>query len=86
MISMGIVNKIQRVGLSVPQDFSVVAIGNTKLVEWSTPSLTHIDLNLQACGRAVLDLIAARVSGAAQQAQPTIKPRLIHGQSVIEST
>jgi DNA-binding LacI/PurR family transcriptional regulator len=84
MISMGIINEIQRVGLSVPQDISVVAIGNAKLVEWSTPSLTHIDLNLQACGRAALDFVAARVSGTAQPALTRIEPRLIHGQSVIE--
>jgi LacI family transcriptional regulator len=84
MISMGIINEIQRVGLSVPQDISVVAIGNAKLVEWSTPSLTHIDLNLQACGRAALDFIAARVSGVAQPALTAIEPRLIHGQSVMQ--
>jgi LacI family transcriptional regulator len=86
MISMGIINEVQRVGLSVPGDISVVAIGNAKLLEWSTPRLTHIDLNLEACGRAALDFIAARVSG--QQAEtislPIILPRLVLGNSVID--
>jgi LacI family transcriptional regulator len=86
MISMGIINEVQRVGLSVPGDISAIAIGNAKLLEWSTPRLTHIDLNLEACGRAALDFIAARVSG--QQAEaislPIILPRLVLGNSVID--
>jgi len=86
MISIGIINEVQRVGLSVPQDISVVAIGNAKLLEWSTPRLTHIDLNLEACGRAALDFIAARVSGAAQPVPPTIQPTLVLGDSVRDVT
>jgi LacI family transcriptional regulator len=82
MISMGIINEILRVGLSVPRDISVVAIGNAKLLEWSTPRLTHIDLSLEACGRAALDFIAARVSGTAQDAKSNILPKLITGDSV----
>jgi LacI family transcriptional regulator len=85
MISMGIINEVQRVGLSVPDDISVVAIGNAKLLEWSTPRLTHIDLNLEACGRAALDFIAARVSGqqAVSTTSPIILPKLVPGNSVI---
>ena len=82
MISMGIINEVLRVGLSVPRDISVVAIGNAKLLEWSTPRLTHIDLNLEACGRAALDFIAAHVTGAAPAAPATILPALIFGDSV----
>jgi LacI family transcriptional regulator len=82
MISMGIINEILRVGLSVPGDISVVAIGNAKLLEWSTPRLTHVDLDLETCGRTALDFIAAHVSGATQQAPGNILPRLIIGDSV----
>jgi LacI family transcriptional regulator len=82
MISMGIINEVRRVGLSVPRDISVVAIGNARMLEWSTPRLTHIDLSLEACGRAALDFIAARVSGAAQEPRIDILPRLIAGDSV----
>jgi LacI family transcriptional regulator, galactose operon repressor len=83
MISMGIINELQRAGLSVPDDISVVAIGNAKLLEWSTPRLTHIDLKLESCGRAALDFIAARVSAQAREPGPMPEPRLVHGESVI---
>jgi LacI family transcriptional regulator len=82
MISMGIINEVQRVGLSVPKDISVVAIGNANLLEWSTPRLTHIDLNLEACGQAALDFIAASVSGQAGREVATILPKLVQGNSV----
>jgi len=82
MISMGIINEVRRTGLSVPDDISVVAIGNAKLLEWSTPRLTHIDLNLEACGHAALDFIAARVAGRAHAPEPVILPRLVLGNSV----
>jgi LacI family transcriptional regulator len=83
MISMGIINEVQRVGLSVPKDISVVAIGNANLLEWSTPRLTHIDLDLVSCGQAALDFIAASVSGQANRDMPTILPKLVRGDSVI---
>jgi LacI family transcriptional regulator len=82
MISMGIINEVRRTGLSVPDDISVIAIGNAKLLEWSTPRLTHINLNLEACGHAALDFIAARVAGHAHASEPTILPRLVFGNSV----
>jgi len=86
MISMGIINEVRRAGLSVPDDISVIAIGNAKLLEWSTPRLTHIDLNLEACGHAALDFIAAQFAGHAQASEPVIPPevlpRLVFGNSV----
>jgi LacI family transcriptional regulator len=85
MISMGIINEVQRVGFLVPRDISVVAIGNANLLEWSTPRLTHIDLNLEMCGQAALDFIAASVSGLAK-AVPAILPKLISGNSVTAPT
>jgi LacI family transcriptional regulator len=70
----------------VPDDISVIAIGNAKLLEWSTPRLTHIDLNLEACGHAALDFIAAQVAGHAHAPEPVILPkilpRLVFGNSV----
>jgi LacI family transcriptional regulator len=49
-------------GFAVPQDVSVVGIGNTALAELS-PHLTTVELHLAACSRAALDHIAARSAG-----------------------
>jgi LacI family transcriptional regulator len=82
LISMGIIDAVRRTGRSVPEDISIVGIGNTRLAEWSMPKLTHVDLNLQACGHAALDFIAASVAG--EPFDRTIVPpaRLVRGDSV----
>jgi LacI family transcriptional regulator len=84
MISMHVVNAVRKVGRSVPSDVSIVAIGSARLAEWSTPRLTHIDLNLEMCGRAALDYIAAKVAGEAREIAPLGSPRLIRGESIID--
>lgn len=82
MISMGIINGVRRTGRSVPDEVSIVAIGNAKLVEWSTPRLTYIDLNLEACSGAALAFIAAQVAGEVSEPCFIGPPRLICGESV----
>jgi LacI family transcriptional regulator len=82
-ISVGIINAVRRSGRIVPDEISVVAIGNAKLAEWSMPRLTHIDLNLEDCGRAALDHIAVAVSGKLQRPWKSPLPRLIRGESVV---
>jgi len=82
MISMGIIDGVRRTGRSVPDDISIVGIGNTKLVEWSMPKLTLIDLNLETCGRAALDFIAATVAGESCDRSVRALPLLVRGDSI----
>jgi LacI family transcriptional regulator len=82
MISMGIIDGVRRTGRSVPDDISIVGIGNTALVEWSMPKLTHVDLNLQACGHAALDFIAASVAGEPCDRNTIPPARLVRGDSI----
>lgn len=84
-ISVGIINAVRRAGRVVPDEVSVVAIGNAKLAAWSMPRLTHIDLNLEACGRAALDHIAMAVSGTPPGPWAVPLPRLMRGESVIRA-
>lgn len=82
MISLGIINGVRQAGRSVPEDISVVGIGNPKLAGWTMPKLTYIDLRLEACGRAALDHIAARVSGKTLAENDPPEPLLVQGESV----
>jgi len=82
-ISVGIINAVRRAGRIVPDEISVVAIGNAKLAEWSMPRLTHVDLNLEQCGRAALDHIAAVVSGRPTRSWSRPLPQLVRGESVV---
>jgi LacI family transcriptional regulator len=80
--TMGIIDGVRRTGRSVPDDISIVGIGNTRLVEWSMPKLTHVDLNLQACGHAALDFIAASVAGEPCDRNAVPPARLVRGDSI----
>jgi LacI family transcriptional regulator len=82
LISMGIIDGVRRTGRSVPDDISIVGIGNTRLAEWSMPKLTHVDLSLQACGHAALDFIAASVAGEPFDRNTIPPARLVRGGSV----
>lgn len=82
VISMGIINGVRRAGKSVPEDISIVAIGNVRLVEWNIPKLTYIDLNLEVCSQAALDYIAAKVGDRPCPDHTTSAPRLVAGNSV----
>lgn len=82
MMSMHIASGVRRSGRSVPGDVSMVAIGNARLIEWSTPRLTYIDVNLEACSRAALDYIAAKVAGKGPAPAAIGPPRLVRGKSV----
>jgi len=46
------------------------------------PQLTHVDLNLQTCGRAALDFIAASVVGESRDLVPLPPPLLVRGDSI----
>ncbi len=83
MTSLRIINQGRRMGRSIPDELSIIAIGNAKLVEWSAPHLTYIDLNLEACSRAALEYIASKVSGGVPEPPRIGPPRLIRGESVL---
>jgi LacI family transcriptional regulator len=63
LTAMTAISQLIDMGLSVPDDISVVGIGSLKARPSSKPQLTTVDLMLSNCGAAALDLIAARIKG-----------------------
>ncbi|MBJ7578240.1 LacI family DNA-binding transcriptional regulator [Devosia sp. MC532] len=62
-MAMGVLARLVELGISVPNDFSVVCAGKTMMTSWSSPKLTTVDLSLAATGRAATDFIASRIQG-----------------------
>jgi LacI family transcriptional regulator len=81
-ISANVLQALAAMGRTVPGDVSVVGIGGTALTEWTSPVLTRVDIALDQCGRAALDFIAARVSGAEVPTPGQYRPKLVRGDSV----
>jgi LacI family transcriptional regulator len=84
-MSMGITSWLQASGRSVPEEISVVGIGNPMLAAWSSPPLTAVDLCLQTCGQSAVDFVVGRVRGLIGGGDgQTVQPRLIQGKSVAQ--
>lgn len=85
-MSMGIFRWLRASGRSVPNDVSVVGIGNTRIAEWTSPKLTAINLKLDRFGCAALDYIAAKLGESAPPVLPTPTPDIVRGESVSHLT
>lgn len=81
-MSMGIFKWLRASGRSVPNDVSVVGIGNTRMAEWMSPKLTAINLKLDQFGCAALSYIAAKVGKSEMTVFPTTMPDVVRGESV----
>lgn len=82
LTSLNAIDAIAATGRRVPEDVSVIGISGEAVGQWTTDRLSRIDLELEACGWAALDYIAARVSGLDASSRSEKAPRLVRGSSV----
>ncbi|HWS57654.1 MAG TPA: LacI family DNA-binding transcriptional regulator, partial [Actinotalea sp.] len=71
VVALGALEAARRLGLTVPDDVSIVGFDDTHLAEWAVPPLTTIHQPLRAMGalaaRTALDLAAGRRPPARHQ-------------------
>ncbi|MES2972484.1 MAG: substrate-binding domain-containing protein [Pseudomonadota bacterium] len=68
-ILAGTLQGLRHAGRSVPDDVSVLAIGDTDLAQLFTPGITSVAWDLEAVGTALAELLLRRLSPA-QDAEP----------------
>lgn len=66
-MAVGVLRGLQLNGRKVPEDASVVSVGNTHLASMTEPKLTTVDVQLAAYGRLALDFIVNTVNGVSTQ-------------------
>jgi DNA-binding LacI/PurR family transcriptional regulator len=82
LIAMGAVNELERVGLRVPEDISVVGFDDLVFAHLSRPPLTTVAVQRAEVGAAAFDLLARmRESGERNVPSISIVPRLVIRQS-----
>lgn len=64
-ILAGVLQGLQHTGRSVPEDASVISIGDTDLSRLFSPAITSLTWDLQAVGEAVAELLLKRISDRA---------------------
>lgn len=81
-IAFGVLRGLEVHGLRVPQDASVVSIGNTQMAKMSLPRLTTVDVQLAEYGRSALDFIVERVNGRDNPEKPVFPLSLYPGDTL----
>jgi DNA-binding LacI/PurR family transcriptional regulator len=60
-LAIGAVRELERSGLKVPQDISVVGFDSTELCDFFTPTLTSVEVPLQQIGARGVELLLAQI-------------------------
>lgn len=83
LITVGAIRRAAEMGLSVPDELSVVSFDHNEASELFMPSVTSVDQNVSALAENAVELLCARVEGKAGEAQlRVIEPTLVEGTSV----
>jgi LacI family transcriptional regulator len=81
-VGVGILDHLRGMGRRVPEDISVLSIGNTYFGRLSYPKLTAIDLHLSQCSVAAVNHIADTLDGKAPPHPNLTAVSLVPGQSM----
>ena len=61
LVALGILKRLRRRGVRVPEDISVVGVDNIPMSTLTTPALTSVGIPLVNCGRAGVDMLLSLV-------------------------
>jgi LacI family transcriptional regulator len=83
-ILAGVLQGIRHSGLSVPDDVSVISVGDTDLSQLFLPAITSLTWDFEAVGTAVAELMLKRLGAGAATAEPeriVLVPQLVMRES-----
>ena len=60
-MALGALRALDRLGVRVPEDLSLVAFGNPDLVRYATPAITTVDLPVAVAGQVAVELALRRM-------------------------
>lgn len=82
-MAQGALKQLGNMGRRVPEDISVVSIGNTGHLSPSGLKLTTVDVGLAQCGKSALDYIANPAHGVVPMVDPWFyEPSLVMGNTL----
>ncbi|WP_022917399.1 LacI family DNA-binding transcriptional regulator [Ruania albidiflava] len=82
-IAMGALSGLAHAGISVPDRVAVIGCGNLDDGQFSTPSLTTVDLGVERMARTAADLLVARLAGGPPQPPVTCPVALVRRESTL---
>ena len=83
MMALGAIRALQRRGIRVPQDVSVLGFDNLALSEMITPALTTVDQCTREIGAKAIELLTKSFADPAAPLETVrFKPKLVERESV----
>ena len=77
-LALGAVRAVRRLGLSVPEDVSVVGYDDSPLMTCTDPPLTTIRQPIESMGRAAVKLLVSQIDGTVGTAERLLfEPELV---------
>lgn len=85
VIAIGAMNAARRLGLSIPDDLTIIGFDDLPMASWETFDLTTVRHDLDGMAEAAAELLIERLTGTAPEGQPrrtvfapTLVPRGTH--------
>ncbi|RJL32696.1 LacI family DNA-binding transcriptional regulator [Bailinhaonella thermotolerans] len=77
-LALGAIRAVRRLGLSVPEDVSVVGFDDSAFMNCTNPPLTTVRQPIEALGRAAVTFLVNQIDGAAVTAEELLfEPELV---------
>jgi LacI family transcriptional regulator len=83
LMALGFMKEAANLGVSVPQDISVVGFDNIPYGKYTTPALTTVDLQSERMGATAMEKLLAVIRGEPVEKLTKIAPQLILRQSTL---
>jgi LacI family transcriptional regulator len=77
LVAVGLVQQVERLGLAVPADLSVVGVDNTHAARYFRPALTTVDMPVATAGRGAIDLLLQAVTTGEPPGTVSLDTRLV---------
>lgn len=74
LMALGIINKLEKMGLSVPHDISIVSFNNLLLSEISNPPLTSVDIDIFHLGMHAAKILIEKIKNPDEPEKRIIVP------------
>ncbi|KZB90297.1 LacI family transcriptional regulator [Bacillus sp. VT 712] len=77
LMALGVLNTLDAIGISVPEDMSIISFNNVLIAEMARPALTSIDINIFELGYQAVRSLTKKIEASSQPiGKPVIKQRI----------
>ena len=77
LMAAGALSELHAGGRSVPRDVAVVGFDDAPIARHTQPTLTTVHQPIEEMGRAMVDLLVARIEGRQTEAHVVLAPHLV---------